>query len=205
MIVRSNPEKEDQCFSFLDDNMSGTICLPKEIIEKEEVDCPSFVSTYLRLNNRKSNMFPETVVESTSYTSKKTILGSNLLGLTVNTGMGNYSLEKEKIKLTFKHKTHSGCQDNMQKSRSCVWWDESLLNWSGLGCSLSLEETNDTVTVCYCNHLTNFGIMFDYTGEAEPGDPILSILSWILLIISSAAILITQFLLLHDKVQGHSQ
>ena len=47
--------------------------------------------------------------------------------------------------------------------------------------------------------------MFDYTGEAEPGDPILSILSWILLIISSAAILITQFLLLHGKVQGHSQ
>ena len=90
-------------------------------------------------------------------------------------------------------------------SRSCVWWDEDSLTWSGSGCSLSLEETDDAVTVCYCDHLTNFGIMFDYTGEAEPGDPILSILSWILLIISSAAILITQFLLLHGKVQGHSQ
>ena len=85
-------------------------------------------------------------------------------------------------------------------SRSCVWWDEASLTWSGSGCSLSLEETDDTVTVCYCDHLTNFGIMFDYTGEAEPGDPILSVLSWILLTISSAAILITQFLLLHDKV-----
>merc|ERR1711911_367265 len=145
-------------------------------------------------------MFPETVVESASNISK-TILGSNLLGLTVNNGKGNYSLEKEKIKLTFKHKTHSGCQDDMQKSRSCVWWDESSLNWSGSGCSLSLEETNDTVTVCYCDHLTNFGIMFDYMGEAEPGDQILSILSWILLIISSIAILITQILLHHDKVK----
>ena len=85
-------------------------------------------------------------------------------------------------------------------SRSCVWWDEASLSWSGSGCSLSLEETDDTVTVCYCDHLTNFGIMFDYTGEAEPGDPILSVLSWVLLTLSSAAILITQFLLLHDKV-----
>ena len=57
------------------------------------------------------------------------------------------------------------------------------------------------MTVCYCDHLTNFGIMFDYTGAAEPGDPILSLLSWILLIISSVAILITQFLLFHDKVK----
>ena len=181
--------------------MSGTICFPKEIIDKQEVDCPSFVSTYLRINNQKSNMFPDNIVELASNISKKTILGSNLLGLTVNNGTGNYSLEKKKIKLTFNHKTRSGCQDDTQKSRSCVWWDESLLNWSGSGCSLSLEETNDTVTVCYCNHLTNFGIMFDYMGEAEPGDLILSILSWVLLITSSIAILITQILLFFDKVK----
>ena len=85
-------------------------------------------------------------------------------------------------------------------SRSCVWWDEASLSWSGSGCSLSLEETDDAVTVCYCDHLTNFGIMFDYIGEAEPGDTVLSILSWILLIISSVAILITQILLFRDKV-----
>ena len=180
--------------------MTGTICLPKEIIEKEEVDCPSFVSTYLSINNRKSNIFPETFVELGSNISVP-ILGSNLLGLTVNNGTGNYSLEKEKIKLTFEHKKHSKCHDDISRSRSCVWWDESLMTWSGSGCSLSLEETNDTVTVCYCDHLTNFGIMFDYMGEAEPGDPVLSILSWILLIVSSIAIIITQILHFRDKVK----
>ena len=198
MIVRSTSDKQEQCFSFINDTMTGTICLPKKSLDTDEGGCPTFVSTFLRIKNRKSNMFPETINEPPINISKP-ILGSNLLSLTVNNGTGRLSLEKEKIKLTFKHKrAHAGCLGEIQ--RSCVWWDESLLNWSGSGCSLSLEETTDQVTVCYCDHLTNFGIMFDYIGEAEPGDTVLSILSRILLIISSAAVLITQVLHFREKV-----
>ena len=55
------------------------------------------------------------------------------------------------------------------------------------------------VTACECEHLTNFGIMFDYTGTAEADHAYLNILSWVLLIISSASILVTQLLFLSDK------
>ena len=204
MIVRSSTERKGQCFGFGDNSMTGTICIPKESLEKENVDCPTFVSTHLIISNQKTNMFPETIIESSSNISKPT-LGPNLLGLSVNNRTSNFSLERERIKLTFDLKKQDGeCLADNPKSRTCVWWDEASISWSGSGCSLSLEETNDTVTVCYCDHLTNFGIMFDYTGEAEPGDPILSILSWVLLTISSIAILITQFLIFCDKVKIRS-
>ena len=75
----------------------------------------------------------------------------------------------------------------------CVWWDPSLLDWSGEGCEVSTERAGRDTTVCHCRHLTSFGIMF--SGKAEAEDPVLSILSDVLLVISSLCVLITQALL----------
>ena len=36
MIVRSNPDIEEQCFTFIDDNMTGRICLPKKSLDTQE-------------------------------------------------------------------------------------------------------------------------------------------------------------------------
>ena len=74
----------------------------------------------------------------------------------------------------------------------CVWWDPAVLDWSGEGCEASRGRERDS-TVCHCQHLTSFGIMF--SGEAEAGDPVLSVLSDVLLVISSLCVLITQALL----------
>lgn len=41
-------------------------------------------------------------------------------------------------------------------SRACLFYDEETEMWSGKGCNAS-RETKDNETVCYCNHLTDFG------------------------------------------------
>ena len=75
----------------------------------------------------------------------------------------------------------------------CVWWDPALLGWSGQGCEVSQGETDLTTTVCHCQHLTSFGIMF--SGGAQAQDPVLSVLSDVLLVVSSLCVLATQALL----------
>ena len=72
---------------------------------------------------------------------------------------------------------------------SCVWWEGT--DWSTAGCRLSQSDLSRTV--CLCNHLTSFGIMF--SGDARPDDPVLSVLSDVLLVLSSLAVLATQALL----------
>ena len=67
-------------------------------------------------------------------------------------------------------------------------------SWSGHGCIVS-EDSSSTKTICLCEHLTNFGIVFDYTGQAGANDQALNIATNILLTLSSIAILATQLLL----------
>ena len=73
----------------------------------------------------------------------------------------------------------------------CVWWDPALLDWSAEGCQVG--GTGPSSTVCLCQHLTSFGIMF--SGQAEAEDPVLSVLSDVLLVLSSLCVLATQALL----------
>ena len=68
-------------------------------------------------------------------------------------------------------------------------------SWSDRGCRLSTEETSSTQTVCLCKHLTNFGIIFDYKGQADANNQALSILTDVLLTLSCLAILATQLML----------
>ena len=75
----------------------------------------------------------------------------------------------------------------------CVWWDPASLDWSDQGCQLSEAQTDLSATVCLCQHLTSFGIMF--SGGAEAEDPVLSVLSDVLLVASSLCVLATQALL----------
>ena len=39
----------------------------------------------------------------------------------------------------------------------CVFWDYEVHGWSDSGCRL--VETNQTYSICQCDHLTNFAIL----------------------------------------------
>ncbi len=43
----------------------------------------------------------------------------------------------------------------------CIYWDFQLNEWSRNGCNLLITESNNEMTVCECNHLTNFAAVVD--------------------------------------------
>ena len=77
-----------------------------------------------------------------------------------------------------------------------MFLDLSNYAWSEEGCRPNPELSSASTTVCDCNHLTNFGIIFDFAGEADADDRALSIVTNLLLTLSCFAILATQLLLL---------
>ena len=78
--------------------------------------------------------------------------------------------------------------------RSCTYWNFTSLSWSNYGCEVSPESSNAETTVCRCNHLTNFALIFDFTGTVDPGDvnDWLNIVTYIVLSISIALLIVTQ-------------
>jgi hypothetical protein len=47
----------------------------------------------------------------------------------------------------------------------CIFWDFELNEWSRNGCNLLITESNNEMTVCECNHLTNFAAVVDKSEE----------------------------------------
>ncbi len=43
----------------------------------------------------------------------------------------------------------------------CIYWDFQINEWSRNGCNLLITESNNEMTVCECNHLTNFAAVVD--------------------------------------------
>lgn len=72
----------------------------------------------------------------------------------------------------------------------CVFWDMNTKLWSQDGCSLKSNEGN--VTICECNHLTNFGLLFGGSSKGDEKNEAKSRLSNILGGISIACLLCTQ-------------
>jgi hypothetical protein len=43
----------------------------------------------------------------------------------------------------------------------CIYWDFQLNEWSRNGCNLLITESNNKMTVCECNHLSNFAAVVE--------------------------------------------
>ena len=78
---------------------------------------------------------------------------------------------------------------------NCVYWNEDEDNpeWSSEGCRLVDREGNSTI--CQCDHLTNFGLIFGYGSEDCGNDNTKEKLSQILGGISIALLAFTQLYL----------
>ena len=94
----------------------------------------------------------------------------------------------ESIEITF--------SESFGEDPVCVFWDEENARWSNEGCKLVSHDGN--VTVCQCDHLTNFGLIFGYASEkcdSEEATKTKSKLSQILGGISIALLTFTQIYL----------
>ena len=70
----------------------------------------------------------------------------------------------------------------------CVFWDFTSLSWNQTGCAFNRRKSVHERTLCECDHLTNFGIIFG-NGDAE--DYTMSLISMVLGSLSCLCLAIT--------------
>ena len=191
LIVRTSVAIEDStCFSSSD--QQNVICFPHSALQFSRLNCTTFVSSFYSERNERSQMFPNYISNETS-AEDTSGLHHHLIGLSVDNQ--TVKLEAALVRLEFHHPE----VELAGAGRDCVWWDTAGLAWSRGGCEVSEEDSTASLTVCHCDHLTNFGVMFDYRGQADPDDPVFTLLSTILLSVSALSILVTQAFLALTK------
>uniref|UniRef100_A0A8C4QXM3 Uncharacterized protein n=1 Tax=Eptatretus burgeri TaxID=7764 RepID=A0A8C4QXM3_EPTBU len=116
--------------------------------------------------------------------------GENLV---VAASVGNLSISglQENVSIWFSHRTIK-----QGLSSECFFWNYTLNggkgNWSSDGCQRDLEGSTSNSTLCFCNHLTHFGIlMTDISPETATDREILTYITYIGCGISSCFLAIT--------------
>ncbi|XP_031771098.1 latrophilin Cirl [Apis florea] len=74
--------------------------------------------------------------------------------ISASLGKGRHIQLNEPVRVYFKHLSIENVTNP-----TCVFWDYILSAWSEEGCEI--RKTNETHTVCECNHLTNFAVLMD--------------------------------------------
>ncbi|CAH0762138.1 unnamed protein product [Bemisia tabaci] len=99
--------------------------------------------------------------------------------ISASLGKGRHIQLNEPVTICLKH-----LQTENVSSPVCVYWDYIQRYWSDEGCHVAL--TNNTHTVCQCNHLTHFAILMDVhtTDLMAPHQVALQIITYIGCIIS---------------------
>jgi latrophilin 2 len=72
----------------------------------------------------------------------------------------------------------------------CVYWNFNQSNWSRDGCLFEPINSNRKISICECNHLTNFAALMDVSGQEKPSK-IKSVLTIVCSLISSISLLLT--------------
>lgn len=143
---------------------------------------------------------PESVDPLNSQNVTK-VLNSKVISASL--GKGRHIQLKEPVKLTLKHiKT-----DNVSNP-TCVFWDYTTNSWSEEGCHAERTLSNETHTICYCDHLTNFAILMDVHAiylpiEHEIALQIITYVGCIISIVCLVLAIITFQLFRGLKVKSH--
>ena len=95
----------------------------------------------------------------------------------------NFSLEN--VQIEFFH-------DKIDQEKVCVFWDPMHYKWLTEGCFLS-ENSSEFNTICECDHLCNFGLLFGGSPSDDPEvNEIMDQISKVLGGISIACLVFTQ-------------
>ncbi|XP_071669665.1 adhesion G-protein coupled receptor G4 [Patagioenas fasciata] len=98
----------------------------------------------------------------------------------VSASIENASVQnlKEPVTITLHHRD----QNMGNAAVHCVFWDfqknDGLGGWNTSGCEI--EYTDMNYTICFCNHLTHFGVLLDLsrTEVDAPHDRVLTLISY---------------------------
>ena len=85
------------------------------------------------------------------------VLNSRIVSASL--GQGRHIQLPKKVQLTFPH-----LAPNLT-SPLCVFWNFELSGWSDSGCSV--KSSNESQTICECDHLTNFALLMKQPKELK--------------------------------------
>ena len=129
--------------------------LPKEALKENE---------YRGLT--KSVFFEYKTLHDLLMPAEKFIKKPNMNSYVVNSRIISASLSQgrhiqlpKKVEITLQH-----LAPNLTNP-ICVFWNFELSGWSDSGCTV--KKTNESTTVCECDHLTNFALLMKTTGFTE--------------------------------------
>ena len=74
--------------------------------------------------------------------------------ISASLGQGRHIELQDPVTITLRHLV---TDPNILKDPVCVFWDYEVHGWSDSGCHL--VDTNQTFSVCQCDHLTNFALL----------------------------------------------
>ncbi|XP_070568539.1 adhesion G protein-coupled receptor A3-like [Ptychodera flava] len=143
-------EREKREIDMTDDD-EISISLPETLFDGME-QSELKQSLLVQFISHKSNTFFEAIDESQA----------SLVSSVIAASVGDLEVRdlSDPVEITFQHKDKS----NGKGEKSCVFWDFELEDgaggWSKEGCRVSPSRKDDSdVTVCECNHLTNFAVL----------------------------------------------
>ncbi|XP_033122408.1 adhesion G-protein coupled receptor G2-like [Anneissia japonica] len=181
--VNQNTMQTNACFNDCQKKSDLSIKLPKNILKG--------------LNGTQVNV-SFVVFNSDALFPSKTVKLSNRLtsGVVLAATIYDESLPKvfdDPVELVFSVPTNLSAEN-----ASCVFWSETLRDWSNVGCiSHTVEE--DKIT-CQCKHLTNFAVlMFPQTNEPSPVKTFLDVVTIIGCSTSIICLIITLVTILSAK------
>ncbi|RDD41205.1 Fibropellin-1 [Trichoplax sp. H2] len=179
------PPTANQSYQFRPSALGGTgkqkdtssITLPGGIFQREgyngsiKVISLLFTSISDILDTKSSNKTPK--------------VNSDIISTTVDPKLDK--ILKNPIVIVLQHENYTSSKDNT----SCVFYNFDISSWDTSGCKANF--TNETHTICHCDHLTNFAVLVSLRGVSENPEIRLSleILSYIGCGLSIIGLLIT--------------
>ncbi|GAB6032764.1 hypothetical protein CHUAL_011631 [Chamberlinius hualienensis] len=151
------PDAEDVSNSVWD-SAFGTLTLPVEsLLDRATNGLVKVV--FFTYNNLEELLQPDPVTEFSSqpYSNSKTVRMLNSKVISASFGRKHHMPLQQPVGITLKH-----LQSENVSNPTCVYWDYIRNTWSPSGCEV--VATNQTHTVCECNHLTNFAVLMDVQG-----------------------------------------
>jgi latrophilin 1 len=112
------------------------------------------------LDNKKIKLKNEDVEETTNS------INTNIISFQMNTNDMKY-LTEVPVELTFMHLNNNFPTEKYYPTCSYWYYDKVTFEgeWKTDGCSI--KATNQTHTICSCNHLTHFAVLMDIHGVYE--------------------------------------
>ncbi|XP_033110349.1 adhesion G protein-coupled receptor L1-like isoform X2 [Anneissia japonica] len=127
---------------------------------------------------------------------QKAVLGSKDVDVTLWSKVVSFSIITESNFPGDAHIRFSIPHEKVTKHEVfCMFWDMPAMLWSDKGCRVT--NASQTETSCVCNHTTSYSILVQVADDevSRSNDVTLTVLSQVLLIISTAALILGVFIL----------